>query len=179
MTINPTELLYCVDEDNNPIKPVERQVAHRDRVWHRVSHIWVVSDKGRILCQRRSMKKDQSPGVWEPFFGGHYGPDMEAIDAALTELKEELGLKCDKEMLKPLLVNKAPRSTEFQYAFVVHNIPEHTKFNLEVDEVDATKWMDIPKLKVAIYDPQEQWSQDNREYELKCMQIIEQGKVQS
>lgn len=70
--INSEELLFCVDDNNNPIEPLPRKFVHANSVWHRVSHIYVVNTQNKqILCQQRSLKKDALPGIQEAYFGGH------------------------------------------------------------------------------------------------------------
>lgn len=118
--INNEELLFCVDENNNPIDPKPRNLVHATGIWHRTSHIWIVNDKKEILCQRRSLLKDKAPGLWEGFFGGHIPPQVSYLDHALTELEEEVGLKVSKQDLKEVFVYKLDRGCEFVGVFVLN-----------------------------------------------------------
>lgn len=38
-----------------------RSLVHRDGDWHRSTHIWVLSNDGRLLVQKRSSLKDTFP----------------------------------------------------------------------------------------------------------------------
>src|SRR3972149_9795928 len=91
--INDQELLFVVDENNKPLKPLPRRVVHSQGIWHRTSHIWVINVKKELLCQKRSMKVDRYPGFWEPRFGGHLAPDEDYLVGAVKEIGEELGVK--------------------------------------------------------------------------------------
>lgn len=138
--INKNELLFCVDEKNNPINPQPRYVVHQTGIWHRTSHVWIVNDKDEILCQRRSLLKDTAPGLWEGFFGGHIPPKVSYLDHAVIELEEEVGLKALKENLKEVFIYKLIRGKEFVGVFVLNWNGDQTKLKLEPDEVDQVRW---------------------------------------
>ncbi len=156
--INNKELLFCVDENNNPIKPSPRQLVHSTGIWHRTSHIWIVNNKKEILCQRRSLLKDKAPGLWEGFFGGHIPPQVSYLDHAITELEEEVGLKVLKEDLKEAFVYKLARGKEFVGVFVLNWNGDETKLKLEPDEVDRVKWIPIQDLKNNLDNKDGTWS---------------------
>src|ERR1700760_3261316 len=104
--INKNELLFVVDENNEPLEPQARYIVHEKNAWHRTTGIWVVNNKKQILCQKRSLLKDTKPGFWEAFFGGHIGPQETYGDNAVKELTEELGIPVQKENLLPYKVLK-------------------------------------------------------------------------
>ncbi len=68
--INKEELIFAVDENNNPIEPISRENAHKNGIWHRISDIWIINKKKQVLVQKRSALKDTNPGKWEAFVGG-------------------------------------------------------------------------------------------------------------
>lgn len=63
-----SELLDIVDEDGEPTGvTVDREVAHRDGIRHRTSHVWLVR-KGptnalEVLLQKRAADKDAFPEI--------------------------------------------------------------------------------------------------------------------
>ena len=65
--IDIQELLFVVDENNQPLKPQLRSSAHKNGLWHRTTGIWVINKSKKVLCQKRSLKKDLNPGIWEAF----------------------------------------------------------------------------------------------------------------
>lgn len=169
--INNSELLFTVDENNNPITPVARNVAHSSNVWHRTSHVWIINKNNEVLCQMRSMLKDCNPGMWEAFFGGHLSPDSNYLDHAVTELNEELGIKCDKKELKELFVNKSDEAYEFQCVYILRWDGDISKLFLEKDEVDQVKWFKISDLKTQMSTNLKLWSLMG--YEDKFFKILE------
>ncbi|HEY6892867.1 MAG TPA: NUDIX domain-containing protein, partial [Rhodanobacteraceae bacterium] len=85
-------------------KPTGKRKAkpdiHRDGDWHRAAHIWILSRDGRFLIQRRSLRKDNNPGLWDVSAAGHLSAGESAIDAAVRETFEELGLTIRADELK-------------------------------------------------------------------------------
>lgn len=87
------EILEVVDRDGNVQGLAKRSDMHGDpSLIHRVIHILVSDEKGRLLLQKRSMKKDVAPGKWDTSVGGHVNPGEDILEAARRELKEELGI---------------------------------------------------------------------------------------
>jgi isopentenyldiphosphate isomerase len=146
LMINPQELLFTVDENNQPIKPVERHIAHKEKIWHRTAHIWVVNSQKQILCQKRSMKKDSFPGFWEAFFGGHLAPGEEYIDNAIQETKEELGITVKSEDLHFFTIFKDINGYEFQAQYWLKWDGDSSSITYEADEIDEIKWFGIDEL---------------------------------
>lgn len=90
------ELIDVLDADGNPtgIARGKREV-HRDGDWHRCAHVWVATSDGRLLLQRRALAKESWPGLWDISVAGHISAGETAIDAAVREAREELGLHID------------------------------------------------------------------------------------
>lgn len=145
--INNQELLFIVDENNQPLKPRLRSFAHKNKLWHRTSGIWVINKNKKVLCQKRSLKKDTNPGLWEAFFGGHLAPGEEYLHNAVQELNEELGLNLSEDNLIPYKILKSdkPNHKEFQgiYALILNQ----NQFNFEEDEIDQLKWVSLDEIK--------------------------------
>lgn len=143
--INVEELLFIVDENNRPLKPQKRSIAHKNLLWHRTSGVWVTNSGKKVLCQKRSLKKDIKPGMWEAFFGGHLAPNKNYQENAVNEVSEELGVKVSKARLKMYKVFKSDKPThkEFQQIFALKIDEDVKNFNFERDEIDELKWVDI------------------------------------
>jgi isopentenyldiphosphate isomerase len=157
--INKDELLFVVDENNNPVKPKPRHEAHSKGLWHRNSHVWIMNSKKEILCQKRSMKKDKKPGFWEAFFGGHLSPGEDHLSGAVKETKEELDLDVTEEKLIPFKVFKSRSGREFIsiYLFFWDGKAEEIKF--EDDEIDQVKWVPFGELKeILLVKKEKNWT---------------------
>jgi len=157
--IDRHELVFAVDENNQPITPQLRSNAHKNGLWHRTTGIWVMNQKGQLLCQKRSLQKDIKPGFWEAFFGGHLAPGEDYLENAAKEASEELGILIDKRDLIPYKILKSDKPThkEFQYicAFIVR---DNIEFRVETDEVDELAWKSIDEVKdILIVKKESNW----------------------
>ena len=140
------ELLLTVDESNNPIEPKPRNEVHTKGYWHRTTHVWVFNKKKQILCQRRSLLKDMNPGKWEAFFGGHIAPKQEYLDSAFQEINEELGITVPRNHFTFLQIHKCDSEKEFQAIYYVEWNGSLEELQLEKEEVDQVKWVEISEL---------------------------------
>ncbi len=158
--INRNEMIFTVDENNNPIKPLERHVAHEQGIWHRTTDIAVVNSKNQILCHKRSMLKDNDKGMWDACFGGHILAEIDSIVGAKQELLEESGLKADSADLEFITINKHTRgqNKEFRYLYIYRWEGEINQLNLEREEIDEAKWVDLAEV-AKNRDNQAEWVQ--------------------
>lgn len=156
--IDPQELLFTVDEENNPIEPDTRENVHRYGKWHRNCHIWIVNKNQEILCQQRSFSKLNTPGRWESFFGGHVPAEVGYLDNALIELKEELGLEINKNQLKEMFLYKREDGKEFEMVYKLEWSGDLSILKLEADEVEQVRWIDLPELKRQMSINPAEWS---------------------
>jgi len=108
ITPNEKELLKCFDENGNVIAPKTRKELHTRpyRIWHGVTAVWLLNNKGKILCTRRSEKNEGNPGKWQTYVGGHVKADQSFLETAQTELTEELGLRLSTEHFRLVAAGK-------------------------------------------------------------------------
>jgi isopentenyldiphosphate isomerase len=167
LMVNSDELLFSVDENNNPINPQPRALSHQTGIWHRSCHVWIINHKREILCQQRSLLKDSNPGRWEPFFGGHLAPSQKYIVSAISELEEELGLSIDPGQLRFFKEYKYSKGTEFQGIFILEWNDDLSTLKLEEDEVQRIEWKGIDEVEqLVVHDKSEQWTFIGYENEL-------------
>lgn len=148
--INPTELLAVVDENNNLTEPLTRKNVHLANLWHRTTGIWVLNKIKQILCQKRSMLKDQNPGKWEAYFGGHLEYNEDITESAVREVSEELGQSVTADQLIPyshVVKSDKPTHREFQYVFMLFLNDANTNFEFEKDEIVELKWIPFDEVK--------------------------------
>lgn len=152
--INPQELVFVVDENNEPLEPRTRVIAHKNLMWHRTSGIWVLNSQRQVLCQKRSKLKDINPRKWEAFFGGHLAPGEDYLHNAIVETEQELGIKAGEKDFVPYGVFKSDKDThkEFQqvFALVLENVPDN--FNVEKEEVEELSWKTLDELRNVLVD---------------------------
>jgi isopentenyldiphosphate isomerase len=89
----PDEMLIQVTDDDQVLGPIARSRVHGNpALIHRSVHVLVLGTDGRMLLQKRSLRKDTQPGKWDTSVGGHVGFGQSYEEAARREAAEELGL---------------------------------------------------------------------------------------
>lgn len=162
-----SELLDIVDEDGEPTgKAVDREVAHRDGVRHRTSHVWLVrrgpTNALEVLLQKRAADKDAFPGCWDISSAGHIPAGDDWKTSAIRELKEELGVEAKPEDLHWLGKHKVEADGVFHgrpfhnrqvsAVFVLPLDKLESEFVLQASEIEAVRWMDINECIRAVED---------------------------
>lgn len=162
------ELFFVVDDHDNPLPPLPRKLVHGHGVWHRVSHVWIVNDAGQILCQQRALNKELAPGRWEPFFGGHLGPDETYEDAARREVQEELGIGVAD--LRKIKINKFTHPTgynnEFQAVFLARWQGDPATLRFQKAEVAQIAWRSQQEIATAMRTDDPGWAHSRYELEV-------------
>ena len=64
------EVVCLVDESNNVLGPVSRQVMRKQNLFHRSSFIFVINEYGKYLVQKRTSCKDYCPDYYDIATGG-------------------------------------------------------------------------------------------------------------
>ncbi len=170
--INPDELIFCVDEQNNPIQPLPLSVAHRDHIWHRSTDIWVTNPlHTQVLCHKRSAKKDTHPSLLDSTFGGHLLAEETPEQNTVRELSEEIGIGVDTTCLNFVSIIPLTEQFEYQYrySYILH--PDITQLRFEKEEIDNVFWSDIEDL-VKIYQEKTDISWVYREREVEMLHSI-------
>ena len=90
------ELFDVVDEHDRVLRQAPRREVHAQGWLHRAVHVLVFNRAGEVFLQKRSMRKDKSPGLWDSSCSGHLDAGEDYDQAAWRELQEEIGLKLDR-----------------------------------------------------------------------------------
>ncbi len=95
------ELVDVLTRDGTPTGAKKSKAdVHRDGDWHRSAHLWIVTEPGRVLLQRRSLQKENHPGLWDVSVAGHISAGESAEDAIVREAAEEIGIAIAPEELE-------------------------------------------------------------------------------
>ena len=127
-----------------------RSKVHAEGLWHRTVHIWAFDRKGRILFQLRSRVKENNPGLYDTSCAGHISAGDSSLNAAVRELKEELGVRKSSRDLE-YLFEATHESVLNGGTYLDNEFYDVYKISLtdeEIDslvpqpgEVDGFKWM--------------------------------------
>ncbi len=93
------EILNIVDENDKIIGQDIRTNVHKKGLRHREIWVWLYNDQGEILFQLRPKDAETRPGLLDASAGGHVDLDNDYEQAAVREIKEELGLDLKPEDL--------------------------------------------------------------------------------
>lgn len=115
--------------------------------YHLVVHIWVLSADGKILIQRRSMRKKLMPGEWAAT-GGAAIAGEDSFTAASRELYEELGIPSDRKTLFPL--TRIKRRNSLLDVWVITTDLSVKQLRLQKSEVAEVRWVTEEELKQMI-----------------------------
>src|SRR5205807_7544353 len=86
------EIFDVVNERDEVIGRQSRSEVHRLGLMHRAVHVLVFNSRGQIFLQKRSLKKDRQPGLWDSSTSGHVDSGEDYDACAVRELREEIGL---------------------------------------------------------------------------------------
>ena len=148
------ELIDVLTPDGAPtgIRKSKAEV-HRDGDWHRAAHVWIITPDGKVLWQRRSRRKENYPGLWDVSAAWHLSAGETAIDAAIREVGEELGLRITAEELEPVATTREQCvlnggtyiDNEIHEIFFVRRDVQIDELKLQPDEVDGAILLEVPQ----------------------------------
>ena len=100
--IDLDEHLVLVDRDDREIGTAPKLAAHREGRLHRALSVVLADPDGRLLLQKRHVRKYHSGGLWTNTCCSHPRPGEAIADAAQRRLAEEMGIACPLSPLFPV-----------------------------------------------------------------------------
>jgi len=132
------DIFDIVNERDEVVDRQPRSVVHRSGLKHRAAHVLVFNSRGEVFLQKRSMKKDRQPGLWDSSAAGHLDSGEDYDAAAARELNEEIGLKATQPLPRLFKINACEETDqEFVWVYRCHN---DGPFELNPDEIDSGGW---------------------------------------
>ena len=142
-----TEYFDVIDDNNKVIGKASRDECHKKGLLHRGIYIIVVNSEGKILMQKRSMKKDLHPGLWTTSVSGHVDSGEHYEQAAKREMMEEIGITAKlSEILKFSFKDTSTKNRcdhEINKIFLTKN---NGPFEPNKDEVDKLEFFSAQKI---------------------------------
>ena len=147
------ELLDVVDANDRVVGVRTRGEVHRLGLMHRSVHILVFNRNDELFIQKRSMSKDNNPGLWDSSAAGHLDRGEDYPDCAIRELTEELGIVVAAP-LESLFRLSASQQTGMEHCAVYRCINDGP-FQLQEEEIDEGTWIRISDMdrRVSEEDP--------------------------
>jgi isopentenyldiphosphate isomerase len=145
MSSTTDEWFDVVNARDDVVGRETRRVVHATGLWHRAVHVLVFDGAGRVFLQKRSMKKDLSPGLWDSSCSGHLDAGEDYDTAAVRELGEEIGVHGAKVGVAEGDVSRWFRveacvETGWEFCWI-YRLRHEGPFVLHPDEIDAGEWL--------------------------------------
>lgn len=138
------EVFDLVNERDEVVGREIRSEVHRLGLKHRAVHILLTNTRGAVFLQKRSMTKDTWPGAWDSSASGHLETGENYDEAAVREVREELGWEL-AEPLTPILKLEAGEETGQEFVWVYRGEAEGP-FALHPEEIDDGRWFTVAEV---------------------------------
>jgi isopentenyldiphosphate isomerase len=100
--------------------------------------VLVFNAAGQIFLQKRSMKKDRQPGLWDSSASGHVDSGEDYDACAVREVREEIGLQLTEA--PPRLFKLAACAETDQEHVWVYRCQAEGPFRLHPEEIECGGW---------------------------------------
>jgi isopentenyl-diphosphate delta-isomerase type 1 len=132
------EIFDVVNERDEVIGQMPRSQVHREGHKHRAVHVLVFNRRGELFLQKRSMAKDNFPGLWDSSASGHLDSGEDYDQCAVREVWEEIGLTLSGP---PPRLFRIEACLETGQEFVwVYRAEAEGPFALHPDEIETGAW---------------------------------------
>ena len=132
------EIFDVVNERDEVIGQKPRREVHANGLWHRAVHVLVFNVSGEIFLQKRSLKKDMSPGKWDSSSSGHLDTGETYDACAVREVREEIGLTLAQPPERLFKID-ACRETGWEFCWI-YRCASEGPFTLHPDEIETGAW---------------------------------------
>ncbi|QYM79949.1 NUDIX domain-containing protein [Horticoccus luteus] len=133
------EYFDVVDESDRPLRRATRREVHAQGWRHRAVHVLAFNERGEVFLQKRSQRKDVSPGLWTVSCSGHVDAGEDYDTAVCRELGEELGWHVVSA--PPKWLRMEPRlATGWEFSWI-YRLRADGPFTLNENEIDRGEWL--------------------------------------
>ena len=158
---------------------------HRKGLFHSTVHIWIFTEEGNILIQKRSKKKELNPGVWDVSVAGHIKFNENIKKAAKRETLEETGININtKDLLKigvyrSINIHPTAIDKEFFHTYILKIDKNSINLDYKNNEVDDLKFISIEEMESLIKKENNKiFIGKNRKYYSDVLKSIKFGNYQ-
>jgi isopentenyl-diphosphate delta-isomerase type 1 len=132
------EIFDVVNDKDEVVGQLSRREVHRQGLKHRAVHVLIFNSRGDLFLQKRSMKKDNFPGVWDSSASGHLDTGEDYDACAIREVREELGIQLG---CVPDRILRIEACEETGQEFVwIYRCKHEGPFVLHPEEIETGAW---------------------------------------
>ena len=132
------EIFDVVNERDEVVGRQPRSEVHRLGLMHRAAHVLVFNAAGQVFLQKRSLKKDRQPGVWDSSASGHVDAGEDYDACAVRELREEIGLEMPTVPQRLFKLDASPE-TDQEHVWA-YRCEAEGPFRLDPEEIERGGW---------------------------------------
>lgn len=141
------EILDIVDLNDQAIGQATRDDIYKKSLCHRIVHVLIFNEDGKMALQKRSDTVSFCPGHWSTAVGGHVQSGESYVEGALREFEEELGVIAGIKFFSKDFYEVKDGPTKFVTAFKADfNGP----FLTNTDDVELVDFFTIDEIKEMI-----------------------------
>jgi len=151
------ELIDILNDDLTVLRTCLKSEAHKNGWFHASVHIWVYTEKGEILIQKRAKSKNSFPDLWDVSVAGHITAGEDAITSAIREIKEEIGMSVAPYELNKIGVFKEKfehredfTDNEIHYIYLCKLEADIRSLRIQKEELSEIRLISIDSFELAI-----------------------------
>ncbi len=131
------EIWDILDEKGNKTGKIMKKGLVPKGFYHQGADVWIINSENKILIQKRSPQKINSPNVWA-MTGGSVIKGETSLQTIERETKEELGIQLNMKEIK--LINRHKTGTVWVDTYLVRQNINISDIVMQKEEVCDVKW---------------------------------------
>lgn len=151
------ELIDVLHSDLTVAKTVLKSIAHKNGWLHASVHIWLYTSDAKLLVQKRSPTKVAFPNLWDVSVAGHIEAGEPIVQAALREIKEEIGIDYKQSALSYIgdiheTHHHNPNfiDNEIHHIYIGRLFCDISSLKIQKEELTALKLVDLKQLELDL-----------------------------
>lgn len=131
------EIWDILDDKGNKTGKTMEKGPVPEGFYHLGADVWIINSENKILIQKRSPKKKNSPNVWA-MTGGSVIKGETSLQTIERETKEELGIKLNMENIQ--FIKHYKTGTVWLDTYLIKQDMNLDDITMQEDEVCDVKW---------------------------------------
>lgn len=136
------EILDIYTRNGEPLGAAPKSACHSSHAdfYHKPAWVWIINHNREILLQKRAATKQACPNLWDTASAGHVKHGETAIQGAIRETLEEIGLQTRPQEYEYLGEYIFDNCKEIGQIYLLVKDCKIEDLKLESDEVAEAKW---------------------------------------
>lgn len=148
------EMVDIVNEQDEVLKVVPRDVMRREHLPHRATYVVVMNSQKRMLVEVRTLAKDYAPGMLDACVGGVVQSGEDPILSSRREVEEEIGVDSQHlkfyDLGKMVIPHKTGSAFVMAYLFLALGDPITRRQKSEVSGLLSLTAAELDKLEPVV-----------------------------